>query len=109
MLSNAKLVRIDGADAASFIEHYEHLGNVGLGVWHWGLYLNKKLASVLSFGVPCFAPSRGFLAMASKVSGARLLQLCRRATAFWAPRNTPSRIVALALQEICRDFGPRWS
>jgi len=39
MLSNAKLVRIDGADAASFIEHYEHLGNVGLGVWHWGLYL----------------------------------------------------------------------
>jgi hypothetical protein len=101
-----QLVRVNSADAARFIEQYEHLGSVGLGVWHWGLSINEKLASVLSFGVPCFAPNRGFLALVSKQSGARLLQLCRGATAFGAPRNVPSRIIALALQQIYRDFGP---
>jgi hypothetical protein len=105
-LSRASLARLSRRDASNFVEQYEHLGNVGLGVWHWGLYLDGLLASVVSFGVPCCAPYRGFLADVSCKSSARLLQLCRGATAFWAPRNTPSKTISLALDEICQSFGP---
>ena len=105
-LMNAVLVRIKGRDADAFMEQYEHLGDVGLGVWHWGLLIDGVLASVVSFGVPCFSPRRGFLADASRKCRARLLQLCRGATASWAPRNTPSRTIALALRRISTDFGP---
>lgn len=105
-LRSAQLTKLSKRDATAFVEQYEHLGNVGLGVWHWGLRIDGVLASVVSFGVPCCAPTRGFLAEKSKQVGARLLQLCRGATAFWAPRNTPSRTISLALQEIFRCFGP---
>jgi hypothetical protein len=105
-LKSAELAKLNKRDAGRFVEQYEHLGNVGLGVWHWGLYLDGRLASVVSFGVPCCAPHRGFLADISRLSSARLLQLCRGATAFWAPRNTPSRTIALALEQISLSFGP---
>jgi hypothetical protein len=105
-LDKAELARLSRKEASNFVEQYEHLGNVGLGVWHWGLYLDGILASVVSFGVPCFAPRRGFLAETSRMSNARVLQLCRGATAFWAPRNTPSRTIGLALKQISMEFGP---
>jgi hypothetical protein len=104
-LRNASIVELNSKMANSFVARYEHLGNLGLGVWHWGLLIDKILASVLSFGVPCFAVSRCFLGEISNKCGARVLQLCRGATHPLAPRNTPSRTISLALSAISKKIG----
>ena len=105
-LKEATVLRINRSEAQQFLAQYEHLGNVGLGVWHWGLRIRHSLASVVSFGVPCFAQRRSFLGRVAQSCGARILQLCRGATAFWAPSNTPTRAIRLALNEIAVNFGP---
>jgi hypothetical protein len=105
-LRNASIVELNSKMANSFVARYEHLGNLGLGVWHWGLLIDGILASVLSFGVPCFAVSRSFLGEISNKCEARVLQLCRGATPPWAPRNTPSRTICLAMRAISKKFGP---
>lgn len=91
--------------ADKFMKEFEHLGNIGLGVWHYGYYIDDKLASVLSFGVPCFSPKRSFLHVITSSYDLRLLQLCRGGTADWAPKNTPSHTIGLALHEIQKCFG----
>lgn len=105
-LRNAYIVKLNSKMANSFVARYEHLGNLGLGVWHWGLLIDGILVSVLSFGVPCFAVGRSFLGEVSHKCGARVLQLCRGATLPWAPRNTPSRTICLALRAISKKVGP---
>lgn len=102
----AQLHKLSRDEASAFVERYEHLGNVGLGVWHWALRINGTLSSVVSFGVPCFALSRGFMGDIANSCGARVLQLCRGATAFGAPPNSPSKIISLALGQVAEDFGP---
>ena len=91
--------------ANDFIKDYEHLGNVGLGVWHFGLFCSGYLISVVSFGTPCFASSRGQLGTVAGECNARILQLCRGATAFHAPRNSASRAIRLALRAIHQMHG----
>jgi hypothetical protein len=105
-LRNAYLMELNLNVANSFLAKYEHLGNVGLGVWHWGLFMDGILVSVISFGVPCFAVCRSFLGDISKKCGARVIQFCRGATHPWAPQNTPSRIICLGLRAIYRKIGP---
>ena len=88
------------------MERYEHLGNVGLGVWHLGMVLDDDLVSVLSFGVPCFATSRASLGLLAAQRHLRLVQLCRGGTRSHAPRNAASRAIALGLRcirERCGD------
>ena len=104
-LRNASIVELNSKMANSFVARYEHLGNLGLGVWHWGLIIDEILASVLSFGVPCFAVRRSFLSEISNKCEARILQLCRGATHPMAPRNTPSRMIRLALRAISNKIG----
>jgi len=105
-LRNSYIVELNSKMANSFMAKYEHLGNVGLGVWHWGLLIDGILASVLSFGVPCFAVGRSFLGDVAGKCEARVIQLCRGATPPWAPRNTPSRTICLALRAISKKIGP---
>lgn len=105
-LRKAYIVKLNNKVANSFVSRYEHLGNVGLGVWHWGLLMDGVLVSVLSFGMPCFAVNRSFLGKVSRKCSARVLQLCRGATSPWAPRNTPSRIICLALKAIAKKESP---
>jgi hypothetical protein len=105
-LRNGFIVELNSDIANSFVAKYEHLGDVGLGVWHWGLLIDGILASVLSFGMPCFAVGRSFLNEVSHKCGARVLQLCRGATPPWAPMSTPSRTICLALRAISKKVGP---
>lgn len=105
-LINSSVIELSSKSAKGFVARYEHLGNLGLGVWHWGLLIDGVLASVLSFGVPCFAINRSFLGEISSKCDARVLQLCRGATHPMAPRNTPSRTIRLALKKISNNVGP---
>jgi hypothetical protein len=105
-LATAKIVALSKNEADSFMSRYEHLGNVGLGVWHRGLIVLNSLASVLSFGTPCFNKNRGIIAKISTKHELKLVQLCRGATAQWAPKNTASRGITLALCDLQRELGP---
>lgn len=85
---------------------FEHLGNVGLGVWHYGMYIDEVLSSVLSLGSPCFAKNRGDLSLLAGQHGLQIVQLCRGGTTSTAPRNTGSKAVSLVLGEVENQFGP---
>jgi len=84
---------------------FEHLGNVGLGVWHFGMLVEGRLTCVLSFGVPCFSMSRGTIGEVAAKHKVRILQLCRGGTSATAPRNSPSRAISLTLKVIQKQFG----
>jgi hypothetical protein len=92
-------------EATRFMERYEHLGNVGLGVWHLGMELDDELTSVLSFGVPCFASGRGDLGEIAAERNLKLLQLCRGGTSDCAPPNAASHAVAMALRHMRERHG----
>ena len=100
------LTDLDRETADRFLSRYEHLRNVGLGIWHWGLLIDGALASVLSFGTTCFSHTRGLISSVACRYNARLVQLCRGATASWAPKNTPSKTIGLSLRRIADRFGP---
>lgn len=93
------------SEAVSFMQRYEHLGNVGLGVWHLGMVLDDDVVSVLSFGVPCFATNRGVLGLLAAERNLKLVQLCRGGTRSHAPHNAASRAIALGLRSIRERCG----
>jgi len=104
--SDCYLTSISKSITNDFLAHYEHLGNVGLGIWHKGFYIEKKLAATLSFGTTCFYKKKGIWEEFVDIKDVRIIQLCRGATASWAPKNTPSKIISLALKQVRKDFGP---
>lgn len=104
--SQIQLKPISKITANNFLSKYEHLGNVGLGIWHKGLFINDKLAATLSFGTTCFNTKKGFWNKFQEFSNLRIIQLCRGATAEWAPKNTPSKIISMSMKELHKDFGP---
>lgn len=100
-----RMERISHSEAAKFFKQYEHLGNCGLGVWHWGSFLGEQLIAVVSFGTTCFARTRGQLAAIANRFGLGLYQISRGGTVKNAPRNTPSRVVSAALSQLQRERG----
>src|ERR1700749_3129244 len=100
------LVRLDRQDAENFLRRYDHLGNVGLGVWHWGVISKENLVGVVSYGVPCFARSRGWLGGLAIKHRLSLLQLCRGATIDQASHCAPSRLISLANEVMQELHGP---
>jgi hypothetical protein len=100
-----RVVPVMFGSAKAFYERYEHLGNCGLGVWHWGGYADGRLVGVVSFGNTCFASRRGHLAAIAARFDLSLFQLCRGGTIPFAPRNTPSYILGAALCELRRQQG----
>lgn len=101
-----QLKRISKEIAFSFYMKYEHLGNCGLGVWHYGLYDSEMLLSVVSFGTVNFNPQRSKVSRTANQFNLRIIQLTRGGTRFDAPKSTPSKTIALALKEIKKDIGP---
>lgn len=97
--------QISKQEALSFFGKYEHLGNCGLGVWHYGAYQDNELLSVVSFGPTSFNPQRSSLAKIAKQNNLKIIQLTRGGTRFDAPRNTASQAVSLALKEVKKRFG----
>lgn len=104
-LSTFELAPITYREAAQFFRRYEHLGNCGLGVWHWGGYLHDRMVAAVSFGTTCFACNRGELSRVAQFYGLGMYQIARGGTATDAPFNTPSRIVSAALAALQRERG----
>lgn len=88
---------IDHVTARKFFEKYEHLGNCGLGVWHYGAVNRSTLVGVISFGTACFTAKRGLFSGIAKDFGLRVYQICRGGTISAAPRNTASWVLSRAL------------
>lgn len=97
--------RIGHSEAKSFFEKYEHLGNCGLGVWHWGGFLDRRLVAAVSFGTTCFSKKRGELARVANEFGLGIYQISRGGTSPDAPFNTPSRVVSAALDAFRGERG----
>ncbi len=97
--------RIHYHAANRFFARYEHLGNCGLGVWHWGGFLGGHLIAAVSFGTTCFAKNRGPLAKIATEFGLGVYQICRGGTAANAPFNTPSQLVSAALDAFREEKG----
>jgi len=100
-----EIVRINKKTAQNFFNKYEHLGNCGLGVWHFGCYENNVLVSVVSFGTACFNPNRSKIGKYAFDHKMKVIQLNRGGTRYDAPRNTASCAVSLALKSIRNLFG----
>lgn len=99
------LVRIDYQAANRFFDDYEHLGNCGLGVWHWGALAGDRLVAAVSFGTTCFSRNRGLLPAVAEKHGLRVYQICRGGTASTAPFNTASQVLSSALNQLRRLRG----
>lgn len=104
-LKRALLEQVSREVAMDFMGRYEHLGDVGLGVWHYGLKLDGELISVVSFGTTCFSMRRGWLPEVARQTDCKIVQLCRGGSIPYAPTGTASRAVCLALHEIYKSKG----
>jgi hypothetical protein len=96
---------IDHVSAREFFERYEHLGNCGLGVWHYGAVYESTLIGVISFGTACFATKRGLFSQITRNFGLKTYQICRGATIVGAPRNTASWLLSRTLRIFQEERG----
>jgi hypothetical protein len=92
--------RIDYSDAADFYDKYEHLGDPGRGVYHWGAFRDQTLVSAVSFGSTCFAIHENMFADLSDKHGVNVYQLTRGGTNPSAPKNTGSWTVSRGLKQL---------
>lgn len=100
-----EVIQINKKTAHDFFKEFEHLGNCGLGVWHFGCYENDVLLSVVSFGTACFNPNRSKIGKYATANNMKVIQLNRGGTRYDAPTNTASKAVALALKRVREIFG----
>ena len=101
-----RLERISYSEAAQFFNQYEHLGNCGLGVWHWGAFQDGRLIAVVSFGPTCFCEDSWSTGInCNHIWPRPIYQISRGGTASNAPSNTPSRVVSAALGQLHRERG----
>ncbi len=106
MRDHARLARLTKPLAASFMARHEHLGNLGLGVWHWGLAYCEQVAGVVSYGTTCFSQQRSWLGQIAAAASTRLIQLCRGGCAPWAPRGAASFLISKANRAMAQLLGP---
>lgn len=67
---------------------------------------NQQLVGVVSYGTPCFAQSRGWLATLAQVHGLSIVQLCRGGTAPNAVHCTASKLISAANKAVAIVRGP---
>lgn len=91
--------------ASKFILEYEWLGNMGTSKYCYGLFLSGQLACVACYGPPV-APAR-YSRLLGKENSKSILQLCRGASAYWAPRWTPSKLISISLKLLSKYYGTR--
>jgi hypothetical protein len=96
--SEAIIKEIDFKTASPFILEYEWLGNIGSAIFFYGLFASDRLAGVVGFGPPMSNDLyRRYLG--SEYSGT-ILQLCRGASAPWAPTWVPSKLISASLRKL---------
>jgi hypothetical protein len=100
---NYLIRQIDYHIARKFILEYEWIGNMGTSKYCYGIFFGDNLASVVCYGPPV-APSKYQRLFGNEVSH-HILQLCRGASTYWAPRWAPSKLISKSLKIISREFG----
>ena len=104
-LQNYEITEIDYNMAKEFILRYEWLGNMGTSKYCYGMLFSGQLASVVCYGAPV-APSKY-----AKILGFNnfnsIIQLCRGATAYWAPKYVPSKLISYTIKLINKKLGVR--
>jgi hypothetical protein len=90
--------RISMADAKSFVVQYEWLGNVGSAKYCYGLSFGSQLAAVVCYTSPS-APG-AFKRLLGEGLRQDVLQLCRGASASWAPNWASSRLISASLRDL---------
>lgn len=102
-LNKFEIKPINYKSAKEFIMEYEWVGNMGTSKYCFGLLFNNILASVVCYG-PSVAPSKY-----SKTFGLEnvnhLLQLCRGASTYWAPKWAPSKLITQSLKQLYKELG----
>jgi hypothetical protein len=96
---------VDYVLAQKFFEKYEHLGNCGLGVWHYGAVCGSTVLGVVSFGTACFTAKRGLFSQIAGDFDLKMYQICRGATIVNAPCNTASWVLSRALKMFQQEHG----
>lgn len=86
------IAELDWHQAKDFILQYEWLGNMGTSKRCFGLSIDDRLASVVCYGPPV-APSRYKRLLGPEFSKC-VVQLCRGATTFWAPKWAASKLIS---------------
>lgn len=104
-LRSSVLVPLSRGAADDFMQSNEILGNVGLGVWHFGLMLHGDLVGVVTFGTPCFSKNRGMLSGIASANGGGVIQLCRGGCTPAAPKNAASRLLSQAMGRMGQQRG----
>ncbi|HEX2984175.1 MAG TPA: hypothetical protein VHO28_11590, partial [Ignavibacteriales bacterium] len=99
--SSIRIEQINFADARKFILQYEWLGNLGSAKYCFGLYIDQHLAAVVCF-TDHVSPQayKGLLEINNEK---KILQLNRGASAYWAPKWAPSKLISKALKIISKE------
>jgi len=104
-MNEFKVLRVSDKTAIKFMEAHEAMGNVGLGVWHYGLFDNENLLSVISYGMPCFSIKRTFVGAISKKFNCKVIQLCRGGIVLGSPVNIASQLISAANHALYKEQG----
>ena len=98
--NEVKVVPIDWQEARGFITIYEWVGNMGTSKQCFGLLIGNRLASVVCYG-PLTAPTHYARVLGKELSKS-VMQLCRGASTYWAPKWAPSKLVSHSLKILHR-------
>lgn len=101
--TRGRVDRIAHAAARRFIEEYEWLGNMGSARYCYGLLFGEHLAAAACYTTPA-APAAYSRLLGSNVAP-HVFQLCRGATAYWAPRWAASTTISRSLRLLRADRG----
>ncbi|MBN2463191.1 MAG: hypothetical protein JXB43_06280 [Dehalococcoidia bacterium] len=82
--------------ANDFIVTYEWVGNMGTSKYCFGLFFGEHLASVVCYG-PLVVPSH-YSDILGKDLSSSVMQLCRGASTYWAPKWASSKLISHSLK-----------
>lgn len=105
MKNEYNVIKITEKAASEFMEKHEAMGNIGLGVWHYGLFDEDNLLSVVSYGMPCFSINRTLVGSIAKKFNCRVIQLCRGGVVMGSPKNIASQLIGSANKILYKEFG----
>ena len=100
--TDIKILPITWKEASDFILLYEWVGNMGTSKYCFGLFLSGYLASAVCYG-PLIATSHYSAILGTELSKS-VMQLCRGASTFWAPKWASSKLISRSLKLLRQTF-----
>jgi hypothetical protein len=89
--------------AKEFIERYEWLGHIGSAKYCYGLIMHGTVAGVVCYTAP--TARNAFANVLPLLDPDRIFQLCRGASAHWAPPYAGSQLISGSLRLISKTHG----